>query len=59
MVTGAASDIGFALSEALLQAGAVVLMADLEAQRLAAAVDQLSGHDGRVYSMPVDVTKQE
>jgi NAD(P)-dependent dehydrogenase (short-subunit alcohol dehydrogenase family) len=59
VVTGAASGIGFALSEALLQAGAVVLLADLDAQKLAAAVERLSAHAGRVYSMPVDVTQQE
>lgn len=59
VVTGAASGIGFALAEALLQAGAVVLMADLDTQTLAAAADQLSAHAGRVYSRPVDVTHQE
>lgn len=59
VVTGAASGIGFAFSEALLQAGAVVLLADLDSQRLTAAVDQLSTHAGRMYSMPVDVTNEE
>ena len=59
VVTGAASGIGFALSEALLQAGAVVLMADLETERFTTAVDQLSPHTGRVHAMPVDVAKQE
>jgi NAD(P)-dependent dehydrogenase (short-subunit alcohol dehydrogenase family) len=59
VVTGAASGIGFVLSEALLQAGAVVLMADLDTERFTAAVDQLSPHAGRVHAMPVDVTKQE
>lgn len=59
VVTGAASGIGFALSEALLQAGAAVLMADRDTQSLASAVEQLSAHAGRVYSMPVDVTDQE
>jgi NAD(P)-dependent dehydrogenase (short-subunit alcohol dehydrogenase family) len=58
VVTGAASGIGFALSEALLQAGAVVLLADLDAQKLVAAVTQLSAHAGRVYSTPVDVTNE-
>jgi NAD(P)-dependent dehydrogenase (short-subunit alcohol dehydrogenase family) len=36
VVTGAASGIGFALSEALLQAGAVVFMADRDAKTLIA-----------------------
>ena len=59
VVTGAASGIGFALTEALLQAGAVVFMADRDAQTLAAAVEQLSAYAGRVHSMSVDVTNQE
>jgi NAD(P)-dependent dehydrogenase (short-subunit alcohol dehydrogenase family) len=59
VVTGAASGIGFALTEALLQAGAAVFMADRDTQTLASAVEQLSAHAGRVHSMTVDVTNQE
>jgi NAD(P)-dependent dehydrogenase (short-subunit alcohol dehydrogenase family) len=59
VVTGAASGIGFALAEALLQTGAVVLMADRDAQTLKAAVEKLGAHTGRVHSMSVDVTSQE
>jgi NAD(P)-dependent dehydrogenase (short-subunit alcohol dehydrogenase family) len=59
VVTGAASGIGFALSEALLQAGAVVLMADRDTQTLTSAVEQLSAYAGRVHSMTVEVTNQE
>jgi NAD(P)-dependent dehydrogenase (short-subunit alcohol dehydrogenase family) len=58
-VTGAASGIGFAVSEALLQVGAVVFMADRDTDTLAAAVAQLGAHAGRVYSSSVDVTSQE
>ena len=58
IVTGAASGIGFALTEALLQAGAVVLMADRDTKTLASAVEQLSSYGGRVHSMSVDVTDQ-
>ncbi|MHB9074574.1 MAG: SDR family oxidoreductase [Desulfobaccales bacterium] len=59
VITGAASGIGFALAEALLHAGAVVFMADRDAQTLASSVEQLSAYSGRVHSMPVDVTNQE
>ncbi|MGA7577789.1 MAG: SDR family NAD(P)-dependent oxidoreductase [Desulfobaccales bacterium] len=59
VVTGAASGIGFALTEALLQAGAVVFMADRDTQTLASAVEQLSTYATRVHSMAVDVTNQE
>jgi NAD(P)-dependent dehydrogenase (short-subunit alcohol dehydrogenase family) len=59
VITGAASGIGFALSQALLQAGAVVLLADRDTQKLTAAVEKLAAHAGRVHSMSVDVTNQE
>ncbi len=58
VVTGAASGIGFAVSEALLRAGATVVLADRDTGQLASAVDRLRGHDGRVHSVPVDVTSQ-
>jgi NAD(P)-dependent dehydrogenase (short-subunit alcohol dehydrogenase family) len=57
VVTGAASGIGFALTKALLNAGAVVFMADRDAQTLTAAAEQVS-HAGPVHSMQVDVTDQ-
>jgi len=59
VVTGAASGIGFALAEALLQADAVVFMADRDTQTLASAVEQLGSYTGRVHSMSVDVTNPE
>ncbi len=59
VVTGAASGIGFAVSHALLQAGAVVVLADHDTDRLASAVGQLGAHPGRVDSAPVDVTNQQ
>jgi len=59
VVTGAASGIGYAVSEALLQAGAVVFLVDRDSTTLASAVEQLSSYAGRVYSMSVDVTNQE
>jgi len=56
VVTGAASGIGRAVSAALLAAGAAVVLADRDTDRLAAAVAELPGHDGRVDSATVDVT---
>jgi len=59
VVTGAASGIGFAVSEALLQAGAVVFMADRDTKTLTAAIEELGTYAGRVHFMSVDVTSQE
>lgn len=59
LVTGAASGIGFAVSEALLKVGAAVFMADRDEKMLASAVEQLGVHAGRAHSAPADVTKQE
>jgi len=59
VVTGAASGIGFAFTERLLQAGAVVFMADRDTKTLDSAFRQLGAHAGRVHSMSVDVTRQE
>jgi len=59
VVTGAASGIGFAFAERLLQAGAVVCLADRDTETLDAAVQQLGKYAGRVHSRSVDVTQQE
>lgn len=58
VVTGAASGIGLAVSQALLRAGAVVVLADRDADRLASAVDGLDAPHERAHSTPVDVTSQ-
>jgi NADP-dependent 3-hydroxy acid dehydrogenase YdfG len=59
VVTGAASGIGFAVSDALLRVGAVVFMADRDEKMPAAPVEQLDAHVGRAHSALVDVTDQE
>jgi len=59
VVTGAASGIGYAVSEELLKAGAVVFMADRDKETLASSVKQLGSYEGQVHSMEVDVTKEE
>ena len=54
VVTGAAGGIGFALSKALLAAGAKgVVMADLQADQLTAAAAEIGG-----IAMPTDVTDE-
>lgn len=58
VVTGAASGIGLAVAEALLQAGAVVFLADRDGGELAAAAGRLGVHAGRVHQAIVDVTDQ-
>lgn len=55
IVTGAASGIGLALSEALNRRGAVVVMADLNAAGLEAAAARLAGAGARLHLAPGDV----
>ena len=59
VVTGAASGIGFAVSAALLDRGAVVVLSDRDAGRLVTAADELRAHAGRVHTAEVDVTDQQ
>lgn len=59
VVTGAASGIGFAVSEALLKAGATVIMADRNTKNLSESLERLAIHGGHVHSMTVDVSKEE
>ena len=59
IVTGAASGIGFAISEALLHASAsVVVLADRDTKTLASAAEQLGAYSSRVHSASLDVTNQ-
>ncbi len=58
VITGAASGIGFAVTEALLKEGADVFMGDRDGKALASAAERLAAHAGRVHSMEVDVTDQ-
>ena len=54
-VTGAASGIGFALTEALLSKGARVMMADVDGPGLAEALAKLGGASDRLSSTLCDV----
>jgi NAD(P)-dependent dehydrogenase (short-subunit alcohol dehydrogenase family) len=58
-ITGAASGIGYALTQALLDMGAVVSMADRDSKGLSAAVEKLARHKDRVQCTTVDVTQQD
>jgi NADP-dependent 3-hydroxy acid dehydrogenase YdfG len=50
VVIGAASGIGYAGSEALLNVGATVFMADRDTKTLTSFVGQLRAHAGRGHS---------
>jgi meso-butanediol dehydrogenase/(S,S)-butanediol dehydrogenase/diacetyl reductase len=57
IVTGAAQGIGRAIGEALLDEGAMVCFADINAEKVAAVAQaNQDRHKGRVTSAPVDVT---
>lgn len=59
IVTGAASGIGLAVSAALLQAGALVVMSDRDTKTLSSELGKLHAHAGQVHHSVVDVTNQE
>jgi NAD(P)-dependent dehydrogenase (short-subunit alcohol dehydrogenase family) len=59
VVTGAASGIGFALSERFAAEGMRVVMADVEAAALAEAADLLAGRGAQVLPVPTDVSAGE
>src|SRR5271169_3263162 len=55
-VTGGASGIGFALGQAFAEAGMQVMLADIEANALAVAVENLRGLGLGVRGVGCDVT---
>jgi NAD(P)-dependent dehydrogenase (short-subunit alcohol dehydrogenase family) len=55
VVTGAASGIGLAMSEALAAAGARVLMLDLDREAVVGAAARLAGKGAEVEALEVDV----
>lgn len=59
IVTGANSGIGYALSEELLERGAIVYMAGRNPEKIKNAAEQLSKYKDRIYKVTVDVTIQE
>ncbi len=56
VVTGAARGIGLAISEALAEAGAVVVLSDMDATALQAAVEGLRANGHRAEGEVLDVT---
>jgi NAD(P)-dependent dehydrogenase (short-subunit alcohol dehydrogenase family) len=59
VVTGAASGIGFGLSERFASEGMRVVMADIEEPALAEAAEVLIGRGGEVLPVPTDVSRPE
>ena len=57
VVTGAGQGIGFCCAQALGEAGAKVIVAEMVADRVSAAVDQLKGLGIDIAGVQLDVTK--
>ena len=56
IVTGAARGIGFAIARRLVQEGATVVVADINAEGTARAADRLREEGGAALAIPVDIT---
>src|SRR5215471_18547372 len=59
IVTGAASGIGLGIATALAEAGANVVMADIQKDLVEAAAHDLSGTNKRVMPVRIDVTQEQ
>jgi NAD(P)-dependent dehydrogenase (short-subunit alcohol dehydrogenase family) len=59
IVTGAASGIGLAIATALAEAGASVVMADIQKDAVEQAAHGLSGTNKRVMPVRIDVTQEQ
>src|SRR5437870_541283 len=59
IVTGAASGIGLGIATALAEAGANVVMADIQKAAVEAAAHCLSGTNKRVMPLRIDVTQEQ
>ena len=58
IVTGAASGIGLGIATALAEAGANVVMADIQKDAVERAAHGLSGTNKRVMPVRIDVTQE-
>jgi NAD(P)-dependent dehydrogenase (short-subunit alcohol dehydrogenase family) len=59
IVTGAASGVGLGIATALAEAGANVVMADIQQEAVEAAAHGLSGTNKRVMPVRIDVTQEQ
>ena len=59
IVTGAASGIGLAIATALAEAGANVVLADIQKEAVEAAAHGLSGTNKQVLAVRIDVTQEQ
>ncbi len=59
VITGAASGIGYALSEEALRRGMSVVVSDIREEALAAAAQKLEGQGANVLAVLADVTSEE
>ena len=59
VITGAASGIGRAIAERCIGEGMKVVLADIEADALAATAKDLLAQGGRLRALPVDVSKAD
>ena len=59
IVTGAASGIGLGIATALAEAGANVVMADIQKEAIEQAAHALSGTNKRVMPVRIDVTQEQ
>jgi NAD(P)-dependent dehydrogenase (short-subunit alcohol dehydrogenase family) len=59
IVTGAASGIGLGIATALAEAGANVVMADIQKAAVEQAANALSGTNKRVMPVQIDVTQEQ
>ena len=57
IVTGGAQSIGFAIAERLAEAGAKVIIADIDAGKARQAADRLIAQGRSAVALPVDLTK--
>jgi NAD(P)-dependent dehydrogenase (short-subunit alcohol dehydrogenase family) len=55
-ITGAATGIGYGMAHAFLAAGMRVVIADIRADALGAALERLGEAGGEVHALPLDVT---
>ena len=59
LITGGGQGIGRAISHALAEAGATVVINDIDPQRAETVVEEINGSGGKATPLPFDVTRWE